>query len=167
MLENWAWLKQAVTCLKILPLFPSVPPLLSMLWTETPLYGCIKNSPPILFWTRPPFSTEEGLSVQCQMTLMAGIDGGTLAWTKGAEVSNKLGQSPPDTKVLFSAAPRVRQRQILCPLLCIEKTPSPFCNLSPHTRLDRFLCFSFSCDTFSWKVRCVWVEGRALHVSLF
>lgn len=64
MLGNWTWLKQERTCLKsltslkILPLLlPSVPPLLSALWTETPLCACIKNRailPPLCKPPPPP-----------------------------------------------------------------------------------------------------------------
>lgn len=77
-------------------------------------------------------------------------------------MSNKLGQSPPDTRIPLSAALGVRQRQILCPQTSIDKTPSPFCNPSPHTRLDRFSSSSFSCDSFNWEVGSVCVEGAGM-----
>lgn len=60
------------------------------------MYPLIK----ILFEQEPRLSLKRD-SVQCQMTLMVGIDGGTLASTKGAEVSYKLGQSPPTLKFLY------------------------------------------------------------------
>lgn len=71
MLGNWTWLKQERTCLKsltslkILPLLlPSVPPLLSALWTETPLCACIKNRAILPPLCKPPPPTIKILSEQ-------------------------------------------------------------------------------------------------------